>query len=567
MSVSAASSIALSALRAAQVGINVTSANIANADVDGYTVKTANQVSTVASSTGSGTTIASITGGVDKYVFASLLGANADAGAASVAQSYTDQLQSLMGSTTGSDDGGTSITTQMSALETAVTELASTPDDNASQSTLVSAANTLASQLKDISSSIATLKSNANQQISSDVDTVNQALEKIDKLNDQIVTAKVNGQTTADLEDERNTAIQSISNLLDITTTTTSAGAVYVRTTAGTTLLNNKVHELSVDGLGAISVDSSTDITSTITNGEIGGLLTLRDDTLPGAQDELDALAAKLISSVNSAVADGSSVPAPDSLTGTTNLDDVTSFSASGTVRIALVDEDGNLTSYSDLDLSSYNSIDDLVSAIDGVDGVSASVGTDGKLTITSDTDGSGVAIGALDSSINDQSFSSFFGFNSIFTGSSASDIAVSSSLIDDSGTLAVGTLSTDTTTIGKTVLTSGSTTVADALNSALTTSYSYSAVGSIGSTTGTLTDYASRVVSAFASRASSAESAQTSADTLQSSLSSTLASQSGVNVDEETSKLQDYQTLYSAAAQVIQAAKDMFEALLSAVS
>lgn len=567
MSVSVASSIALSALRAAQVGISVTSSNIANADVDGYTVKTANQVSTVSSSTGSGTAIASITGGTDKYVFASLISANADLGAASVTASYTDQLQALMGSTTGSDDGGTSITTQLASLETAVTELTSTPDDNASQSTFVSAADTLASQLQDISSSISTLETNAGQQVSDDIDTVNDTLEKIAKLNDQIVAAKAKGQSTADLEDERSSAIETISSLLDISTTTTSSGAVYVKTTGGTTLLSSRVHELSVSGSGSILLDGTNDITSTITNGEIGGLLTLRDETLPAAQDELDALASKLISAVNSAVADGSSVPAPDSLTGTTDLDSVSSFSASGTVRVALVDEDGNLTSYSDLDLSSYSSIDDLVSALDAIDGVSASVNSDGTLTLSSDTDGSGVAIGALDSAINGQSFSSFFGFNAVFTGSSASDIKVSSSLLADSGLLAVGTLDTDTTSAGKTVLTSGSSTVADALNSALTTSSSYSAVGSIGTMSGTLTDYASRVVSAFASRASTAEDAETTADTLQSSLSSTIASQSGVNVDEETSKLQDYQTLYSAAAQVIQIAKEMFESLLSAAN
>ena len=47
MSLSVASTIALSAMRAAQVGVSVSSSNIANADVDGYTVKTANQVSTV----------------------------------------------------------------------------------------------------------------------------------------------------------------------------------------------------------------------------------------------------------------------------------------------------------------------------------------------------------------------------------------------------------------------------------------------------------------------------------------------------------------------------------------
>lgn len=567
MSISVASSIALSALRAAQVGISVTSSNIANADVDGYTVKTANQVSTVSGSTGSGTTIASITGGVDKYVFASLVSANADLGAASITASYTDQLQALMGSTTGSDDGGTSITTQMAALETAVTELTSAPYDNASQSTFVSAADTLASQLQDISSSISTLETNADQEISDDIDAVNEALKKIDKLNDQIVAAKANGQTTADLEDERSSAIETISSLLDISTTTTSSGAVYIKTAGGTALLSSNTHELSVSATGAILIDGDQDITSSITNGEIGGLLTLRDETLPAARDELDALAAKLISSVNSAVADGSSVPAPDSLTGTTDLDDVSSFSASGTVRVALVDEDGNLTSYSDLDLSSYSSVDDLVSALDDIDGISASVNSDGTLTISSDTDGSGVAIGALDSSINGVSFSNFFGFNAVFTGSSASNIKVSSSLLADSGKLAVGTLDTDTTSTGDTVLTSGSTTVADALNSALTTSYSYTAVGSIGTMSGTLTDYASRVVSAFASRASTAEDAETSAETLQSSLSDTIASQSGVNVDEETAKLEDYQTLYSAAAQVVQTAKEMFETLLSAVS
>ena len=79
------------------------------------------------------------------------------------------------------------------------------------------------------------------------------------------------------------------------------------------------------------------------------------------------------------------------------------------------------------------------------------------------------------------------------------------------------------------------------------------------------LGDYAARIVSDFASRASDAEEVETSAETLATSLSDTIASRSGVNIDEETAKLSDYQALYSAAAQVIQAANEMFEALLSA--
>ncbi|WP_280952352.1 flagellar basal body rod C-terminal domain-containing protein, partial [Pleomorphomonas carboxyditropha] len=185
-------------------------------------------------------------------------------------------------------------------------------------------------------------------------------------------------------------------------------------------------------------------------------------------------------------------------------------------------------------------------------------------LSISSDTDGSGVAIGALDGSIDGQSFSSFFGFNAVFTGSSASNIKVSSSLLADSGTLAVGTLSTNKTS--GTVLTPGSTLVANALNSALTTSYSYAATGSIGSMKGTLTAYASRIVAAFATRASSAENALTRTEALQASIANTVSSKSGVNIDEETARLQDYQTLYSAAAQVIRIAREMFERLLAAV-
>lgn len=576
MSLSVASSIALSALKAAQVGIAVTSSNIANADVEGYTKKTATQVSVVTGGTGSGTAVTSITGGVDKYVFSALLSAKSDLGAASVTATYTDRLQTLMGSTTGSDDGGTSIATEISALETAVTTLASSPDDSSAQSGVVSAADSIASSLRETSASIQELRSDADQQIADDVDTINTALNKIAKLNDTIADAQSRGLSTADLEDERNTAIASISDLIDITTTTTSTGSVYIKTTSGTALLTNTVHELSFSAssnmtattvTSGITVDGK-DITSTITSGEVGALLTLRDETLPDAQDELDALAAQLISVMNEATADGSSVPAPDSLTGTTSVASTDSFSASGSVRIALVDDDGLLTSYADLDLSSYSTIGDLVDALDAIDGISASLTSSGTLSITSDTSGSGVAIGALDSSVgsDEQSFSSYFGMNALFTGTSAADIKVSSSLLADSGTLPVGTLSSSVTTTGKSVLASGSTTVADAMSSALTTKTFYDAVGSIGSTTVSLTDYASLVVSALATRYSDAATAESSAETLESSLEDTLSSQSGVNVDEETAKLADYQSLYSAAAQIVQIAKEMFETLLSAV-
>ncbi len=574
MSISVASTIALSALRASQVGISVTSSNIANADVDGYTVKTANQVSTVAASTGSGTAVTSITGGVDKYVFASLISANADVGAASVTASYTDRLQALMGSTTGSEDGGTSLATQVTDLQTAVSSLASSPEDDTVQSEVVAAADSLASSLRETSSSIQELRADADQQIADDIDTINDALQTIDDLNVAILAAEAKGASTADLEDQRNTAIETISSLIGIKTTTASNGSIYISTTGGTALLTSTVHELSFSAsatvnastvLSGVTVDGE-DITDELTSGEVGGLLTLRDATLVEAQDELDALATALIDTMNAVTADGSAVPAPESLTGVTEVSSVDALSASGSVRIAQVDEDGTLVAYTDLDLSSYSTVGDLVSALDGIGGIDASLDSDGELTITSTTTGTGIAVGALDGDMSGDgtSFSSYFGLNALFTGSSASSISLSSTIVDDAGALAIGTLSTSTT-VGATVLTSGSTTVADGLLAAMTETQSFEAVGGIGSTTVTLGDYAARIVSDFASRASRAEEEETSAETLATSLSDTIASRSGVNIDEETAKLSDYQAMYSAAAQIIQAANEMFEALLSA--
>lgn len=574
MSLSVASTIALSALRASQVGISVTSSNIANADVDGYTVKTANQVSTVTASTGSGTAVTSITGGVDKYVFASLISANADFGAASVTASYTDQLQALMGSTSGSDDGGTSVATLVTDLQTAINSLASSPEDDTVQSEVIAAADSLASSLRETSASIQSLRSDADQQIADDVETVNDALQTIDDLNEAILAAEAKGVSTADLEDQRNAAIETISSLIDIKTTTASNGSIYISTTGGTALLTSTVHELRFSAsatenassvLSGISVDGE-DITQELTSGEIGGLLTLRDSTLVEAQDELDALATALVDTLNAVTADGSAVPAPESLTGTTKVSSTDMLSASGSVRIAQVDVDGALVACTDLELSSYATVGDLVSALDAIDGIDVSLGSDGKLTITSTMTDTGVAIGALDSYMtgDGSSFSSYFGFNSLLTGSSAASISLSSAIANDASTLAIGTLSTPTT-VGATVLTSGSSTVADGLLAAMTETQSFEAVGGIGSTAVTLGDYAARVVSDYASRASKAEAAETSAEALTTSLSDTIASRSGVNIDEETSKLSDYQALYSAAAQIIQAANEMFEALLAA--
>ena len=103
---------------------------------------------------------------------------------------------------------------------------------------------------------------------------------------------------------------------------------------------------------------NGVDITSQITSGKIGALITLRDQTLPAAQSQLDELAQQLNSSLNAVSNQGTSVPPPTSLTGTATVSSTTIVArATGTVRIAVADKSGNLVSYQDLDLSAYSTV------------------------------------------------------------------------------------------------------------------------------------------------------------------------------------------------------------------
>ncbi len=99
---------------------------------------------------------------------------------------------------------------------------------------------------------------------------------------------------------------------------------------------------------------------------------------------------------MNSVSNSASAVPAPTSLTGTANVTSGTALAASGTVRLAVTDQSGNLVSYSDLDLSSYSTVGDLVTAINGISGLSASVDADGHLAINATGSGNGVAINEM---------------------------------------------------------------------------------------------------------------------------------------------------------------------------
>jgi flagellar hook-associated protein 1 len=577
--------IATSSLMTTQVQISVASANIANADTAGYTVKTANQVANVTAGVGTGTMITGITSSVDKLLLKSLMQATSALGSADTSNNYLNQLQALYGTSSGTDSTGTSLANSIASLETAISSLSGTPSSAALQANVVSALDDVAAQLRDTSSGIQQLRSDTDSQIASSVSDVNDQLKTIASLNTQIKQAAALGQPTGDLEDQRNTALQDVASQMDVSYFISSTGDMQVYTTSGQTLVDSSAHLLSYATAATVTASTTydptstggfsgimlngVDVTSQIKSGNIGALTSLRDTVLPAAQDQLDQLANELADSLNAVNNQGTSLPPPSTLTGTTAVTASTKLSATGTVRIAVTDQSGKLASYSDLNLSSYATVGDLVSAINGVSGLSASIDSSGHVAISSTGSGTGVSINEMTSAVGSsgQGLSDWLGLNDLVTGTGASDFAVRSDILSNSGLLPVATLdSAPSLATQSQVLSGGSTTVVNNLYAALTGSTSFSAAGGLGSSTGSFADYAASIISNVATKASAASSDYTAKETTQSTFTSAMSSQSGVNLDEETARITTLQAQYSAASQLIQAINQMFTALMAAV-
>lgn len=581
MSMRIAYSAANSALMTIQSQMSVSSNNIANADTDGYTRKVANLTATNSGSYGTGVTVSSVTSTASSSMVKSVVKASSTLGSAEVAASYMSSLGDAMGTIDSDGTTGSSLSSMIDDLESSLRSLADTPESDTLVAQVLGAVDDAASQLRTTSASVQQLRSQADSDIDAAVDTVNSALNTIDSLNEQIVSGQARGLDTSSLEDQRYTALQSISENMEVSYFTDSNGAMKVYTDNGIPLVDSQVHELSFNAAGTLNSGvsyptnlsgitvGSIDITSNINSGAIGGLLQLRDEDLPAVQDELDQLATSLMTALNSVSNTGTALPAPNSLTGTATVSGTDAVDGSGTVRVAVLNSDGEVDEYQDFDLSSYSTVDDLIADIDGMGGISASLDSDGHLVISADDTDMGVSIGAMDGTMgtDSENMSMFFGLNDLLTGTGASDISLSSLIAEDSSAFAVGALSDSSTlTVGEIGVAAGDGSVATALADALSGETTFDAAGNMSAMTTSLSSYASGILSDVSSSVDSSESELASAETRYTTQSEALSSQSGVNLDEENALISQLENAYATAASLIEALNSMFDDLLSAV-
>lgn len=463
-------SSAVSSLMVLQQQMSVTSSNISNANTAGYTAETVQVAASVTNGVGSGVMTLGTVSNVDPYLQAQVIATNSQATQASTYNSYYQNLQQVMGQVGQSDTGGNDISSQLATLQTQLSQLAAAPQNSSLSNSVVSGLDNVTVNMRSTSQQIQTLRTQADQQISDTVGDVNTQLDAINSLNTQIATATARGQSTAALDDQRTTALKTLSADIGIGYYSNDQGALQVYTTAGQPLITgNVVNHLShqavsvsggmsypAGGIGGIML-GNTDITGDISSGKLSSLIQQRDTELPAAQSALDYLAQQLSAGLNAASNLGSASPPPSVLTSAPPAsyqatDAVTPSVANPaanpptsdlTVRIALTDSNGQVQSYQDIDMAGAATVGDVVSDINSAFGSTvASINSSGQLQLTSPTSGQGIAVSTLSGTLSGTDFSSFFHLNDVVTsGSSAATISVNPAMLKNSSLLPQGTL------------------------------------------------------------------------------------------------------------------------------
>lgn len=293
-----------------QLGIEVVGHNIANVQTEGYTRQEVNFATARPRLTGlgllgTGVRVNSITRDFDKFLFNQILGEGSSTGNFVVRSGLFKTIEILFNTTTGRNLSG-----DLDDLFLAFDDLAVNPSGLAERTTVVANAETLTSNFNLLGKNLFQERINADLSVNDTVNDINLLLDEIASLNSSIHSIETGLSPANDLRDKRDMAVLDLSKKLDIKIIDTRNNQVSITLANGTPLviglntfqlsttpgLDNKGFKdiLISDGGGG-----TTNITNQLEGGELRGLIDVRDVELVDFIDQVDRLAASLITEFN----------------------------------------------------------------------------------------------------------------------------------------------------------------------------------------------------------------------------------------------------------------------------
>lgn len=528
----------VSALQAYSQALNTVSTNIANANTVGYS----RQQAVLQEGVTGGVQVSNVKRFTDALTVSRSLSDQSSYSRLDTFSSMASRVDSLLsGTSSGLSD-------PLQKFFSAVNGVASDPQSTSARQSVLSTAGNLASQFNDLQSQLDGMSGEINAQLTQSVSQINQAAQSIAQLNNSIALAQGSGQSPNDLMDQRDKLIQQISQNVGISTVMQTDGSMNVFVAGGQALVLGGTSQSlklvsNTYGNGDLEIavgNPSVNINSQISGGTIGGLLDLRSQLIVPTETKLGAIAAGLTQAFNAQHVQGVDQNGQAggnffaALSGTSSAASTNTGTANIAVGLTDVGQIGSGNYVMKFDGSNWS----LSDAATGASVPMSGAGTSSNPFVAAGMSFQVSGSAAAGDSFLIQPLSRVAGQMQVAITDPAKIAAASSSALGS-------TRSGDNTNanllanIGSTNVLSGGTVSVNAANIAMV------------SQTGNLSQQMS--------------TRRDAAQAIQQQSASDLDSVSGVNLDEEAADLLRYQQAYSAAAQVISMAKDMFDALINA--
>jgi flagellar hook-associated protein 1 FlgK len=327
MSLTQALNTAMAGLQVTQSGLSIVAGNVANVQTPDYVRKTLEQIETAAGGTIS-VRVAAINRLIDQLLQNQLRTETSGGAYADALSGLFDQLQTVYGAP-GSSVG---LDAMFNDFTTALQGLLASPGSSLAQNNAVNTARLLTQKLNTMSTGIQALRSAAEQGIAADIDTANNALDRIAKINLQVASASRTDAASAALMDQRDFYINQLTTLMGIKVVQGDNNQVSVFTSSGIQLVGAMAAKLAFDAHGTLSPSAVWNSNSSLrgvgtimltvpggiafdliaagglASGEIGAYLQMRDQILPLAQQQLDEFAARMAQATSDVTTPGTAV-------------------------------------------------------------------------------------------------------------------------------------------------------------------------------------------------------------------------------------------------------------------
>ncbi len=629
-------STSVSGLLAFQRALDVTSNNVSNAATPGYSVQNINLAETPGQGSasgyiGAGVSVQSITRSYDEMLAQQVRSSNATYSSFNTVATQAAQIDNMLSNTS------TGLTTTLQSFVNALQSVSSSPASTAQRQVLLSNAQALTQQLQYYQSQISQYGQNLQQQVGDAVNQINTIAGNIATLNAQIAAAQGStGQTPNQLLDQRDKLVDQLSQYVSVNAVTQSSGEmdVYIGTgqalvisgTAQTLVTTPNPNDPSASNIGLQGGGGNvSDITSEISGGTLGGLLTTRSQVLAPTQNALGQIAVGVATVMNQQQQSGMDLTGQQGkpMFAVGGVQTLPSTANTGSAALAVTRTSLNQLTTDDYKLTWSGSAWQLQDTTTG-----QSVTMTGSGTSAAPFQAAGLSIvvsgapASGDSYVIRPTAGAIAGLSVLLTNPSqvaAASLAAAAARTSNTGT---GTISSPTITApaawtsgtytisftsatqyqvtnsGGTVVTSGTYTSgspisfngeqvsisgapatgdtftvgpANAANTGDNTNVLAMAAAMssnvLNGNTASLNSAANNLVSAVGVLTQQAKANASAQQSVNQSATDARSNLSGVNLDEEAAKMLQYQQAYQACAQMIQTSQNIFNSLITAIA